>query len=339
MKIPTFRELLYSLASKGSDEVMMKASHSIVGGETRITVPIRAQTRLFYEAQAKHFNTSVAALTGATLDTVAAQELESRGSTHDLITSRFYLILREHDLSLPAAAEIFRDLKITAGDMSVPSLLLERLTVDNLDWIASHFHVNYDWLSGKSELMSGYSTQWYKQPVSAAKRLIELGRTHTSVNVNIVRVAGYDYNSDESKNDADFGTSKRSTSFRPIISIERNAGPRETYRTYEAWEDGRWSYERCRENIKMLIFFGGKIREELGLRINVSGITVDADRFSSNVLSATLFKSHPTFDWHPDDFVEPTSAVAKDSKEWLRIRSSKAYATDFDAFQELLKQA
>lgn len=41
--------------------------------------------------------------------------------------------------------------------------------------------------------------------------------------------------------------------------------------------------------------------------------------------------------WHPDDFVEPSSSVAKDPTEWKRIFSSPEYARDFQAFSELMQ--
>lgn len=341
MNIPTFRTLLYAFASKGTDEALKASStpNSDAPGETRVSVPIRGRTRAFFEAQAKQFNTSLAALTGATLDSVAAQEMESQGSTHNLITSRFYLLLREHGLSLPAAAEVLRDLNITAGDMSDANVLLNRLTTTNLAWIADHFCVSYEWLAGLSEtIYSPTQGYWYKQPVTAAKRLMELAKGANHIDLCIVRVDGFDYESAVAKDDEAIGGSKRVPEFRPVVRIKRSAGPRETYTTYEPWEEGRWSYTRCRDHIKLATYFATNIRSRSGEPVFVTGVTVDAKTFGANVLLATTLAPRPAFDWHPDDFVEPESRVAKDTAEWLAIRNTGEYQGWFEAYDNLFRK-
>lgn len=342
MQIPSFRTLLYGLVAKGTVDALNAPGGSVDDetGETRISVPIRSRTRAFFDAQARQLNSSVAALTGATLDYVAAQELDATGPAHHAITDRFYLLLKEHRMSLPAAAEVLRDLHITAGDMSQPAVLINRLTTENIGWIADHFDVNYDWLAGKSSTINSLAKHyWYKSQLAAAERLLQLARSSLHVDFLIVRIGGFDYESDDAKDDEAPRVARQTPEFRPVVCVQRKAGPRETYTTYEVWEDGRWSYGRCREHIKLVVFAATLMRERLGLPISIRGASVDAATFHSNVLMASLLSSNPAFDWHPDDFVEPTSHVAKDMEEWTNLIQFHEYAAVLRGFDALISRS
>ena len=341
MQLPSFRDLLYRLTSQATHQAL-KTTVNSDNAASRFPVVVRPQTRAFLEAQAAALGASLAGLSGSILDSVAASQIEAVAYSGEGITSRFYLLLKEHGLSLPAAAEVLRELGITAGDMSVPNVLLEKLTAQNIEWISNHFSVSYEWLAGSSEnaIPFRYHT-WYKQQIGAAHRLLELSRSALSVNFCLVRRSGFDYESDSTKTGESSGSDAAEPEFYPVMRMWHRAGPQEEYETFEAWDSGRWSYWRCREHIKMVVYFAIKLARLPSLDLRVSGLTLDPKTFASlsegKILLPTLFKSMGASQWHPDDFVEPSSSVAKDPTEWKRIFSSPEYAGDFQAFTELMQ--
>jgi hypothetical protein len=336
VKIPSLIELIYELSKRGTTEAAQKYAESNDRNEVRLSVPVRGQTKLFFDAQSKHLNTSVAALTGTILDTIAAREIETVSLNAESITGRFHLLLKEHGLTIPAAAEVLRSLNITAGDMTDQKTLLNRLTTENLSWIADHFCVSYAWLSGKRSATRGdVRCRWYKAPVEAAKRLQELSREGSNIDLCIVRAHGSNFESADAKNDNH--TNEDDFWFCPIVRIERRAGPRETYKTYEVWQTGRWNYEPLRQQIKMVVFFALQLRGRANVRVTVSGMSAPKQSLhKGDLMWSSIFSGNNQFDWHPDDYVEPDSAVAKDKDEWAEIVEGEYFRRSLNEFERLV---
>ena len=332
---------MYRLTSQATHQALQNSANTD-DATYRFPVVVRSQTRAFLEAQATALGASMAGLSGSILDSVAASQIEAVAYSSEGITSRFYLLLKEHGLSLPAAAEVLRELRITAGDMSAPAVLLEKLTVQNIEWISNHFGVSYEWLAGSSDNAIPFRHgTWYKSQIAGAHRLVELSQGADSVNFCLVRRAGFEYENDSAKTYEASRPNAAEPEFYPVVRTWHRAGPQEEYETFEAWDVGRWNYWRCREHIKIVVYFATHLARLPSLDIRVSGLTLDPKTFASlsegKILLPTIFRSSGAIQWHPDDFVEPSSHVAKDPAEWRRILSSADYASDFKAFSGLLQ--
>lgn len=339
MKIPTFRDIIARL-TRGATVSALRADVPASDAALRFNVAVRPETRAFLAAQAEALGSSLAAISGTILDSVAASECEAVGYSRELLTSRFYLLLREHGLSLPAAAEVLRSRGITAGDMSDQKLLLEKLDAETLEWLSNHFHVRYEWLAGQSDWpLRPASGSWYKSQMAAARHLAELSSSGSHVTLVIARIAGnVDYSDPESKDEN--SSNEKALTFVPFVRVSHQAGPREKYETFEVLEHGRWNYWRCREHIKMVVYFASKIRSSRGGQLWVNGISLPPEEFSAlcdgSALMPSLVRKHSTVSWHPDDFVEPWSAVAKDTPEWASIVGKDEYRSEFQEFDRLL---
>ena len=280
MQIPAFRDIIGRLIRQATVKAL-RADVPASDAALRFNVSVRPETRAFLDAQAEALGSSLAAISGNILDSVAAAEREAVGYSRELVTSRFYLLLREHGLSLPAAAEVLRSRGITAGDMSDQKLLLEKLDTKTLEWLADHFHVRYEWLAGQSDSpLTPRIGSWYKSQMAAARHLAALANSGSHVELVIARLAGkVDYADSESKDEN--ASNEDALHFIPFVRVSHPAGPRESYETFEVLEHGRWNYWRCREHIKMVIYFATKIRSSRNGQIWVSGISLPPEEFST----------------------------------------------------------
>lgn len=339
MLIPTFRDIIARLTRQATVK-SLRLDVPASGAALRFNVSVRPETRAFLAAQADALGSSLAAISGNILDSVAASEREAVGYSRELLTSRFYLLLKEHGLSLPAAAEVLRSRGITAGDMSDQKLLLEKLNVDTLKWLADHFHCRYEWLAGQNDWpLRPRNGSWYKMQMAAARRLAELAGTGARVELVIARLVGnVDYGDPASKDEN--AANEDSLHFIPFVRVRHQAGPNESYETFEVWEHGRWNYSRCREHIKMVIYFATEIGKYFTGQLWVSGISLPREEFKSlsngSALVPGIVRKHSFLSWGPDDFVEPWSAVAKDKAEWASILGYSDYQPVFKEFEQFL---
>ena len=125
--------------------------------------------------------------------------------------------------------------------------------------------------------------------------------------------------------------------FLPVLTRTKALAGREAFETYEAWDEGRWSYWRCREHIKLVIYFAHR-----------SGIHVTGKRLApadydllinGGAIPATILHRNPsTGTWHPDDYVLSDSPVAKAPEEWKKIAADPEYSEVFAYFEKLLQR-
>ncbi|MEX3556367.1 MAG: hypothetical protein VB131_07405 [Burkholderia gladioli] len=246
---------------------------------------------------------------------------------------RLALLIEEHDLSYPAAAELLVGVGITLGDLSSAEALREKLTSKVIRDIASRFHVSYDWLAGKSNTMTevGLHT-WYKAAHSAANSLWEAKRSWERVKLLIVTPSEADL---QIKDDGD--DHRTLPHIFPVLQKERTLPGGERFVTYEIWEEGRWSYRRCRDYLKLLFYFA----ERAGIYLIGKRVSDEEYRqlYNGKILPVTVFKSLGHITWHPDDYVpfgnrKPT----RDAEEWVSIANSDDYSSALQHFDEVLKR-
>ncbi|VUZ26928.1 Uncharacterised protein [uncultured Comamonas sp.] len=124
--------------------------------------------------------------------------------------------------------------------------------------------------------------------------------------------------------------------FIPVLIRTQQLPGQEVLETYEVWEEGRWSYWRCREHIKLVIYFAQR------LGTYVTGRTLTQNEYGllsgGQVLPATILRRNGRVTWHPADYVTPNSPVSKEAGEWSSITSNGDYKADFSHFNQLLTQ-
>jgi len=328
--VPSLQEILYRLVGAATDE-SLKASVSTNPG--RFPVVVRPETRAFLEAQANYLGGSIAGIAGSILDGVAMATQGRDGGAAALrgIAERFNVLIQEHRLSFPAAVEALSGLGITLADLATVEALQLKLSSQVLRQMAERFYVSYDWLAGKSDTVCETSSHsWYKAAHAAADKLVDAKRSWRDAEFTLFIKKEADLNTID--DDQDWAGLPH---FIPVLSRTKSLPGGEELKTYELWEEGRWSYWRSREDIKLVVYFA------YHLGIHVRGRTLSASDYdlllNGRALPATILNRNPSVNtWHPDDYVIPESAVAKAPDEWHKIVTSPDNASTFQYFEKLL---
>jgi hypothetical protein len=329
--VPTLQEILYRLVGVATKESLSTPTSTNPG---RFPVVVRPETRAFLEAQANYLGGSIAGVAGAILDGVAMSTQGRDGGATALqgITERFNLLVQEHDLSFPAAVEALADIGFTLADFASTENLLLKLTSPVLRQIAERFHIRYDWLAGKGDIVTQAAPHsWYKSVGQAANKLVQAHNDWSHAELMLFVKQGTDL--ERTNDDADWDLLPH---FIPVLKRSRMLRGGEELATYEVWEEGRWSYWRCREHIKLVIYFA------LRTRVLITGKTLpntDYDGLlNGRALPVTILRRNSNLvSWHPDDYVMPDSRVAKAPDEWRTIVNNKDNAQVFKYFDELLQ--
>lgn len=327
--VPSLQEILYRLVGAASNASQNQPASNKPG---RFPVVVRPETRAFLEAQAEYLGGSIAGVAGAILDGVA---MTTQGGTGALrgVAERFNILVKEHDLSIPDAVDALADLGFTLADFASVEALQLKLSSSTLRSVADRFHVKYDWLSGKNDtVFSPAPGTWYKAMEAAADTLAEAKRSCVHAELALYVKKGIDLE----MIDDEQGLSSL-PHFIPVLTRTRELSGGEALETYEVWDEGRWSYWRCREHIKLVVHFAYR----LGVHVTGRQLTpTDYDLLiNGSALPATILHRNPgAATWHPDDYVLPDSAVAKAPDEWKSIITRPEYAETVTYFNELLRR-
>lgn len=326
--VPSLQEILYRLVGAASNASQSQPTSNKPG---RFPVVVRPETRAFLEAQAEYLGGSIAGVAGAILDGVAMATQEGMGALRG-VAERFNILVKEHRLSIPGATEALADLGFTLADFASVEALQLKLSSATLRSVAERFHVEYDWLSGKDDtVFSPAPGTWYKAVEAAADTLVEAKRScvHAELALYIKKGTDLEMIDDER------GPSSL-PHFIPVLTRTQDLAGGETLETYEVWDEGRWSYWRCREHIKLVVYFAYR----LGIHVTGRQLTpIDYDLLvNGRALPSTILHRNPgAATWHPDDYVLPDSAVAKASGEWTSIVTRPEYADTMAYLNEVLK--
>lgn len=330
--VPSLQEILYRLVGAATDASLKQPTSTNPG---RFPVVVRPETRAFLEAQADYLGGSIAGVAGAILDGVAMATQGRDGGAAALrgVAERFNILIQEHGLSFPAAVEALGDLGFTLADFASVETLQLKLSSPVLRSISDRFYVEYDWLAGKGDQVFRLTPHcWYKAMEVAADKLVEAKRScvDTELTLFVKKGASLEMLDDEQ----DWNQLPH---FLPVLTRTKALAGGETLETYEAWDEGRWSYGRCREHIKLVISFAYR----LGVHVTGKRLApADYDLLiNGGALPATVLRRNPGgVAWHPDDYVLPGSPVAKAPEEWERIAANPEYSQTFEYFEKLLKR-
>lgn len=248
------------------------------------------------------------------------------------VSERFGILLKEHDLSAPAAAEALSDLGFSLADFASQEALQLKLTSPTIRDVAARFHISYDWLAGKNDrVFRAQIGTWYKAMTEAADQLVSAKQSsmRTELSICIPEHADLSITDDNQAGD-------KLPHFIPVLIRTQQLPGREVLKTYEVWEEGRWSYWRCREHIKLVIYFAQR------LGTYATGRTLTQNEYGllsrGQALPATILQRNSSVTWHPDDYVTLNSPVSKEAEEWSAITSNGDYKAAFSHFNQLLTQ-
>jgi hypothetical protein len=333
--VPSLQEILYRLVNSALGEAAAAPRSDNPG---RFPVVVRPETRAFLEAQAKRLGGSIAGVAGAILDGVAMSTQHRDGGAAAMkgITERFNLLIQEHGLSFPGAVEALQDLGLSLKDFASTDTLQLRLSAPFLRALADRFFVRYEWLAGKDDMTASASAgSWYKNVEGAATELVKATQAFDDVELSLLVKEGSDLADHDDEQDW-----QTSPHFVPVLRRSKHLPSGETLDTYELWEEGRWSYWRCRQHIKLLIYFATKLRDARS-SFHITGRTAPKSDYDSllagNVLPATIMREAQRISWHPDDYVIPESAVAKDVDEWQHLRQEESSRRTLEHFTQQLQ--
>jgi hypothetical protein len=327
--VPSLQEILYRLVGAASDASLKQPPSEKPG---RFPVVVRPETRAFLEAQADYLGGSIAGVAGAILDGVA---MTTQGGASSLrgVAERFNILIQEHQLSFPAAVEVLGDLGFTLADFASIETLQLKLSSPVLRSVAERFYVEYDWLAGKGDQVFMPTPHcWYKEMEKAADILVDARRL--CANAELTLYVKKDTNLDMVDDDQDWN---RLPHFLPVLTRTKAIAGGEALETFEVWDEGRWSYWRCRQHIKLVVYFAYR----LGIHVTGKRLApTDYDLLiNGKAVPATVLHRNPgVVSWHPDDYVLPHSPVAKAAEEWTAIAANPDYASTFEYFTSLLNR-
>jgi hypothetical protein len=326
------QEILYRLSGAAAEEASARPAPDKPG---RFPVVVRPETRAFLEAQATYLGGSIAGVAGAILDGVAMATQGRDGGVAGMrgIAERFGILVQEHELSFPAAVEALEGTMITLSDFSSVEALQAKLSSKALRTVSERFHIEYDWLAGKSDVVCRATpAAWYKAPETAIDSLEMALRDGAETFLTLYVKKGARLS--QVDDDAEWS---RLPHFIPVLARRVALPGGESLETYEVWEEGRWSYPPCRDYIKLAVHFAYR----LGAYVSGKELApADYDLLlEGGAMPATILRrNRQAVTWHPDDYVLPESAVAKDKAEWKRIAADPHYKHAFKHLAEVMKR-
>jgi len=298
----------------------------------RFPVAVKAETRAFLKAQADALNTSVAAIGGTILDAVAAESLQLDGgaAAYRHIADRVFWLVREHGISLPAAADHLARIGLDGQALRSSADLERALNSDLIREVAKFFGASREWLAGLTQYPAPTTVRdWASAPARCAAGIALLKKSGATVRVIFIRSerAAFDMTIPDHPNGSE------RTGF--IAVLCREYGHRdEPLRTYELMRGGRWSYDKSRISAKTFI----NLLDEY--RVIMDGYEIpDADWRDLNSAKALPVSVLPRRACHymPEDYARETENPGKEVEEWLEIKETPSYKRERRLFEQLIK--
>lgn len=324
--LPTLPALLDSLVRLASDKarssIAVAELDATPAAQSRLSATVKPATRIFLRHQAEQLGTSVDALSGLILDGVADKSIydTAASTTFQRIAERVLWLIAQHGLSAPAAADYLSPLGITTDSLRNPKILEGQMNSERIRSLASFFNCERDWLAGLAQNPILQRRPWYKSPGATAGELLNIRRRATarSARLLIVKPAGPTF--DRTLNDED-------PSQRFIAFIAREySHPDENLTTFEPLQDGRWTYQPCRIDIKIFI----SLLESHG--IYADGHTISQSDFElllqGSTLPASILRSS-TISFQPADYATIRTNNAYEQDEWANVVKSDYFEKEF----------
>lgn len=194
--------------------------------------------------------------------------------------------------------------------------LLDLLTKEAVQHIAELFFCSPKWLMGASDDHKNYSytADWYKKVYPLAQKLLDYDRNRLRPEVLFIcrEKANFDKACLDDSREA----------MEPIgivIKLLRQTNEGKDFYVYQIGELQRWNYWRCREQIKLLIYF---CMQTHGI-ISYSGYALPKEDinaiFYGRALAVDILKINQHIKWSPEKYVGISSDSLLEADEWKNI--------------------
>lgn len=316
--LASFESLLGRLVRNGTDSA--KRTPVVDGDKTPTSIRLKPQTKHFIDHQAEALGTSTQAVINMILDGVAQASTDSTAGTLRTIRERFFFLFQAHKLDLPGIVSVMKPYGFRLSDLDNASRLLDLIDQASIQHVAQTFFVEPDWVSGVSSWpvrTERIETRWYKNVHSVAKRLISYHEQGLQPHVMFIRRERADFAAARLDNDK---TDAHHEPVGVVVRLQRTTSDGLAFEVYETWEFERWSYWRCREQLKLLIAFCDQAR---GL-VTYAGYEVPEDKLdglkSGRTLAAIALDRVGHVGWFPDDYASMRDKVTEEPTDWPTIR-------------------
>ncbi|WP_316151012.1 hypothetical protein [Cupriavidus sp. BIC8F] len=339
MSQPTFGQLLYTLFSRG---VVLARKTPAQQNEpiTPTSIRLPPHVRRFYEAQAEalggiSFQAAITmALTGLAEASVADEPYHDPAHAARTIQERFFLLFKEHRIDLIEIPSILERSGFTPSSLTQPDRLLDLLRPSVIAWLAETMGIRADWLKGTSPFPAEDKFNWYKYVPNAIRRLSSLVLAGNRVDVLFVRRAGADFAAALAGGDANSDREPVGV----VLRIYRKTADQVSYTTYEKWAFERWNYERCRQQLKLLMTFCDQAMAHHIPGLSCAGLELPADIFDQldhdKCLPVTAFTSWRNGAiWHPEDYGSLRDKWVTEERDDFRLNVLPEYtSSNLDRF-------
>jgi len=183
-----------------------------------------------------------------------------RPHTEDLDTMvlRFFKLFEAHDIATADIPDFLPPDTLSRSELRYNDKILDCLTVPVIEHLVDLFHVDVNWLLGKSDYI--YKTQrFYKSlPTILAEITRQKHRHYQGVEVLFLTVDGIRLEELAALKDDDDSTD-RYTNIHVVLKVDKVVN-RHKITTYQLWDSLPWNYWRSRHHAKALIYFCDKTR-------------------------------------------------------------------------------
>ncbi|AWR60255.1 TPA: conjugal transfer protein TraE [Proteus mirabilis] len=324
----TLTKLIQSLISLGNDNARSKElEQENENSKKEITsIRLKPQTRSYLQAQSEVLGISVSQVINLIIDGVVEIESQPQKNKINSIYERITTVFESHNITPLDMSRMLKKYGVTLSKLKSEDAILDLITPEMLNDIASWFGVNIKWLDGThADIYYHRNLTWYKNPEGLATTILSRRITHGSINIFIIKRHGLDFHvaeqNDDNKNQLDIGF---------ILSYPQEIDGI-SFDKYEVCEFQRWNYDKCRDDLKLIFKFLHDLSEATS-RVSFTGISLDDNLIeklrSGRVLPAQIRKTlYRGGIWYPEDM---TSGIEsryenKDFNKYIEAYTNSPY--------------
>jgi hypothetical protein len=318
--LASFESLLGRLARKGTETA--KRTSVAEAEKTPTSIRLKPQTKHFIDHQAEALGTSAQAVINMILDGVAETSMDSTAGALRTIRERFFFVFQAHKFDLPGIVSVMKPHGFRLSDLDNPSRLLDLIDQASIQHIAQTFFVQPEWVSGVSAWpvrTESIDTRWYKNVHSVAKRLMAYHQQGLKPHVMFLRRERANFVAARADNDK---TDAHQEPVGVVVRLRRTTSDGLEFTVYETWEFERWSYWRCREQLKLLIAFCDQARD----LVTSAGYELPEDKLdglrTGRTLAAIALDRVGTVGWFPDDYASLREEVTQEAADWPAVKDA-----------------
>lgn len=243
---------------------------------------------------------------------------------YKLIYDRLHQVLDWHGLDSLRATTLLAPYGFSPGVLASPSRTVEQLDEAALTFITSYFQVSREFLLGRSQEPGICAGDWYKRPQKLCQRIAELHASDQLGTVFFVARPSSPALGEHRKKRFPPPLREPALDLFVMLTLQRQVSEHEFY-TYEVWEAERWSYEKCRLDLKAIALFCQRLNQKRNVFFFMGGALPD-DQFEA----VTQYRRHIAElvedgyiglspKWYPDDYVSDAPHLAKEVGEMPRV--------------------